>query len=124
MAHIEVVQTGARVSTHVRGRVYRNDFKLKHTLVTRTSLQAKQRRRICVLSHVAALGLENWQISQPCFGPTCYHSHFTRDEVGEMVAAGDLRWVGNGQNVAAYRAPRFLAIRKSGPVACVQLVES
>lgn len=124
MAHIEVVQTGARVSTHVRGRVYRNDFKPKHTLATRTSLKAKQRRRICVLSHHAALGLENWNISQPCFGPTCYHTHFTRDEVEQMVCAGDLRWVGNGQNVAAYQAPRFLAIRQSGPVTCVQLVES
>lgn len=124
MAHVEIRQTNSSVVTFVRGRVYRNDPKpTTHTLHNRTQVKAVRRRRICVLSHFAGKQLENWYVSQPCHGPKCHHSHHTREEVEKMVRDGELRWVGQGENVAAWRRPRYLAVRQSGPVTCVQLVE-
>src|ERR1700724_52538 len=123
MARVEAVQTNGCVTTHVRGREYRFTPTHKPTknLLQRMKVATK-RRRICVLSHHGAQQLENWNQNQPCFGPGCHHAHYTRDEVDAMVTAGDLRWVGGGENVAAWREPRELAARKSGGVMTMQWV--
>lgn len=123
MAHVEAIETNGSVVTRVRGREYRYtpNHKPTRNLMQRMKV-ATRRRRICVLSHHGAQQLENWNQNQPCFGPGCHHAHYTRDEVEKMVSAGDLRWVGAGENVAAWREPRFLAIRQSGPVTTIQWV--
>lgn len=113
MAHVEVVQTGFRVVTHVKGRVYRQQPSAQRkqpeqSLNSRIRGAAKQRRRVCLLSTRDANWLEEYGISQPCFGPGCTHAHHTRREIERMVAKGMLRWVGDAraQNVAAYVDPR------------------
>ena len=107
--------------TFVRGRQYRPTWK-KPNLINLARGQAKQRRRICLLSQHAAKMLENWGVSQPCFGEACTHAHFTRDEITKMVAEGDLRWVGIGENVAAWREARELRTVISAGMPVVQWV--
>ena len=113
IAHIETVTTGLRVITHVHGRVYRQQPGQKRkqpeqSLNARIRGAAKQRRRVCLLSTRDANWLEEYGISQPCFGPQCLHGHHTRKEIERMVKLGMLRWVGDAkaQNVAAYVDPR------------------
>lgn len=112
MAHVETVTTGFRVITHVRGRVYRHDGQKRkqpeQSLNSRIRGAAKQRRRVCLLSTRDAGWLEEYAISQPCFGPGCTHAHHTRKEIERMVKLGMLRWVGDAkaQNVAAFVDPR------------------
>jgi hypothetical protein len=105
IAHIESVSTGFHVITHVRGRVYRDQGRPKkpeQTLQSRIKHAAKKRRRICLLSSRAAEALEQFHVSQPCFGNGCQHAHHTRARIALLIKSGDLRWVGNGENVAAW----------------------
>lgn len=112
IAHIETVTTGLRVITHVHGRVYRQQPGQKRkqpeqSLGSRIRTAAKQRRRVCLLSVRDANWLEEYGISQPCFGPQCQHGHHTRKEIERMVTVGMLRWVDEKtKNVAAYVDPR------------------
>lgn len=102
MAHIEHVQTGVQVKTHIRGRVFRFAPKApssKHHLV----VKSRERRRVCVLSRHDGRMLEHWGEAQVCFGPKCQHTHQTRIEVDRLVAEGILRYVPeSSNNVAAY----------------------
>ena len=106
MAHIESVSTGNHVITFVRGRIYRDQGSQKkkpeQTLQSRIRHAAKQRRRVCLLSTEAAYALEQFHVSQACFGATCQHAHHTRSRIVALVKSGDLRWVGAGENVAAW----------------------
>ena len=112
MAHIETIQTGNRVVTYVQGRVYRQQpsrqKRPEQSLASRLRHAAKQRRRVCLLSVRDASWLEDYGISQPCFGLGCTHAHHTRQQIEQMVASGQLRWVGDGhsKNVAAWTDPR------------------
>lgn len=107
--------------TFVRGRQYRPTWKRATDALARIKTTAKK-KRICLLSAHSAKMLENWNVSQPCFGEACTHAHFTRDEVGKMVAEGDLRWVGQGENVAAWREARELRTVISAGMPVVQWV--
>lgn len=109
MAHIERVQTGVRVETHIRGRVFRfaprDKGKAKRSASgDRTvTVRSKERRRVCVLSSHSGRMLEHWGEAQQCFGPKCTHTHQTREHVDRLVAEGVLRYVpGSSNNVAAY----------------------
>ena len=113
MAHLESIQTGNRVITHVQGRVYRDQVgqrsgrhKREQSLASRTVTRAKQRRRVCLLSVRDASWLEEYGISQPCFGQGCTHAHHTRKAIEQAVKDGQLRWVGESKNVAAWTDPR------------------
>ena len=109
IAHVETIQTGNRVVTHVAGRVYRQQPGRKRpeqSLSQRTRHAAKQRRRVCLLSVKDACLLEEYGVSQPCFGPGCTHAHHTRKQIEQMVASGQLRWIGESRNVAAWTDPR------------------
>ncbi|MGA8730299.1 MAG: hypothetical protein WB608_16210 [Terracidiphilus sp.] len=106
MAHLETVQTGFTVVTHVRGREYRNrpgEPKHPQNLLRRMN-KTKQRRIVCVLSARGAEQLEAWGINQPCHGPLCSHGHHTRARITMLIESGELRWVGKGENVAAWVA--------------------
>ena len=109
MAHVESIQTGNRVITHVAGRVYRQQPGRKRpeqSLSQRTRHAAKQRRRVCLLSVRDANCLEEYGVSHPCFGPGCKHAHHTRKAIEQAVKDGQLRWVGDSKNVAAWTDPR------------------
>lgn len=121
MAHIEAQETNGSVVTFVRGRQYRPTWKRTPNALERTKTAAKK-KRVCLLSSFAAKMLENWNVPQPCFGEACTHAHFTRDEVSKMVSAGDLRWVGTGENVAAWREARELRTVISAGMPVVQWV--
>ena len=100
MAHIEIVVTGPKVETHIRGRVFRYAPKRKKQDMQPAS---RERRRVCVLDRHTGRLLEHWQHAQPCFGPRCTHRHYTRDEVAKLVRDGILRYVpGSNRNVAAF----------------------
>ena len=101
MAHLETIRTGFRVETRVRGRVYRSGGDVGRRRV-RVERKTVQRRLVCLLSSKAAWLLEEFSISQPCHGPECNHAHHTRAKIQALVQAGELRWVGKGQNVAAW----------------------
>jgi hypothetical protein len=121
LAHIETVQTGFRVVTHVRGRVYRNQPGRKigpeQTLKAKIKPNAVQRRRVCLLSAHDALLLESDGVSQPCHGPACRHGHHTRAKIESLVARGELRWIGEGQNVAAWpESKRWKGVPSGGPM--------
>ena len=128
LAHLEQTTTGFKVITHVRGRVYRKDrghfTKPSQSLKARVSLGAVKRRTVCVLSALAADQLESWGINQPCHGPTCTHAHHTRARIRMFIESGELRWVGNGENVAAWTADLTWKGVPSGPerVKVMQLV--
>jgi hypothetical protein len=106
MAHIEQVHTGFKVVTHVRGRVYRDQgserVRPSQTLKDRIKPLAVKRRTVCVLSAQSAAQLQEFNINQPCHGPECTHAHHTRNRIRRLIESGDLRWVGNGENVAAW----------------------
>ncbi len=113
MAEIQTVQSGLRVITHIKGRVYRaqqgqrsNRHQREQNLSARTSGRPPQRRRICLLSARDARWLMEYGISQPCHGPECLHSHHTRAQIDVLVKSGNLRWVGKGENVACWPDPR------------------
>ena len=108
MAHVQQVQTGFRVETHVQGRVYRQQpgRQREHSTAARVQKRAIQRRRICLLSSRDARWLEEYAVNQPCFGPGCTHAHHTRKQIEQMVASGQLRWIGESRNVAAWTDPR------------------
>ena len=121
MAQIERVQTGLRVETHIRGRVFRFAPKAKHP----AKVISRERRRVCVLSAHDGRMLEHWDSSQACFGPGCRHVHQTRAEVDKLVAEGILRYLpGSMRNVAAYSFGRTWKGVPSGPsrVKVMQLV--
>lgn len=95
MAKIEHVQTGLRVETRIRGRVFAPRSK--------KAKAPRERRMVCVLNRHDGRMLEHWDTSQPCFGPQCRHSHQTREEVQRLVADGILRYMpGSNNNVASY----------------------
>jgi hypothetical protein len=122
MAHIERVQTGEKVETHIRGRVFRFAPKVKRS---RNVSRNKERRMVCVLNRYEGQMLERWSVSQACFGPTCNHTHQTRAQVDELAAEGILRYVpGSSNNVAAYSFGRTWKGVPSGPsrVKVMQLV--
>jgi hypothetical protein len=127
MAHLETVHTGMRVITHVKGRVYRHEqgrasaARPHQSLKDRARISAAKRRRVCLLNAREAEWLEDYAISQPCFGPHCHHQHFTRSMIEPLVKAGDLRWVGDSMNVAAWHDPRQLVTRRSMGMSTVQL---
>lgn len=120
MAHVTATETSGRIETHIRGRVFRKTHRKHQGAVGR--LTSKEKRRICVMSTRDGHALEMWNQNQPCFGPTCRHTHQTRGEVARMVAAGTMRWVGDGKNVAAFSETRVFVPKSSGGVACMQLV--
>lgn len=126
MAHIEHVQTGFRVVTHVKGRVYRHESGRRkvRTVAQRLQPGVKKRRHVCVLNWTAAEQLEGYGVSQPCFGPACQHAHHTRARIEMLVKAGELRWIGLGQNVAAWVTDKTWKAVPSGPerVKVMQLV--
>jgi hypothetical protein len=93
MAKLEVTQTGSRVETRMRGRVFR---------YAPQAPRSKERRRVCVLSSWSGAMLEQWGVEQPCHGPKCTHGHQTRDEIEKLVHEGIMRFVGIGRNVATY----------------------
>ena len=98
MAQIQVTQTGDRIETRIRGRVFR---------YAPVAPRSKERRRVCVLSAHAARMLECWGEEQPCHGPKCTHGHQSRDEVNKLVREGILRLVPNSEgNVASYSYAR------------------
>ncbi|MGA7885282.1 MAG: hypothetical protein WCA44_06020 [Acidobacteriaceae bacterium] len=125
MAHISTVQTGFRVETHVHGRVYRQQPSRKREQTTSARIQRKavQRRRVCLLSARDARWLEEYAIPQPCSGPGCNHAHHTRKEIERMVKAGQLRWVGDSQNVASWPEDTRWISRRSQGFATMQLVD-
>jgi hypothetical protein len=125
MAHLQTVQTGFRVVTVVRGRVYRQQpsQRRQSSIATRIQPRSIQHRRICLLSARDARWLEEYGTAQPCFGPGCNHAHHTRKEIERMVKAGILRWVGEGQNVATYPEDRRWISRRSAGFAAMQLVD-
>jgi hypothetical protein len=125
IAHIEQVQTGSRIETHIRGRVFR--FGRRRLGGAAARVASKERRRVCVLSRHAMRMLESWGVSQPCYGPRCDHGHLSRDVVDELVREGILRYIGTGRMVAGYTYGREWRGMPSGPggklaVKCMQLV--
>lgn len=118
MAHLTVTETSGRIETHIRGRVFRKSHK-KSTAGRQSS---KEKRRICVMNARDGAGLEHWNQNQACFGPTCQHSHYTRDAVVSLIATGTMRWIGDGKNVAAFTQTRVFIPKSSGGMACMQLV--
>ena len=123
LAHIQSVQTGLTVITHIQGRVYRQQRKREHSTASRIQPKAVQRRRVCLLSARDARWLEEYGVNQPCFGPGCTHAHHTRKEIERMVKAGTLRWVGDNSNVATYPEDRRWISRRSQGFATMQLVD-
>jgi hypothetical protein len=108
------------VVTHVQGRVYRQQAgqrKPEQSLKSRTGVKAKQRRRVCLLSARDARWLEDHGISQPCFGSQCQHAHHTRARIADLVKRGELRWVGESQNVACWPEARvWKGVPSGGPM--------
>ena len=100
IAHIEQIQTGSRIETHIRGRVFR--FGRRRLGGAAARVASKERRRVCVLSRHAMRMLESWGVSQPCYGPRCDHGHLSRDVVDGLVREGILRYIGTGRMVAGY----------------------
>ncbi|MGA2890331.1 MAG: hypothetical protein ABSE51_19985 [Terracidiphilus sp.] len=102
------------VTTHVRGRVYRDQqgrasgrHRHEQSLKSRIGKTAKQKRRVCLLSARDANWLEEYGTNQPCFGDQCHHAHHTRKQVEQMVHAGQLRWLDpKTKNVACWVDPR------------------
>ncbi len=112
MAEIQTVQVGSKVSTRIRGRVFRFAPKAKR----RSEPRSQERRVVCVLDVHAGRLLEHWSLSQACHGPTCQHKHLTRETVGELVRDGVLRYVpDSGKNVAVYTQGRTWKGVPSGP---------
>jgi hypothetical protein len=120
IAHIETIQTGFHVVTHVQGRVYRQQAgqrKPEQSLKARTGAKAKQRRRVCLLSARDARWLEDHGVSQPCFGSSCTHAHHTRARIEVLVKSGELRWIGESKNVAAWPEARvWKGVPSGGPM--------
>jgi hypothetical protein len=110
MAQIEHVQTGSRVETHVRGRV----FRYAPQLPKQQRPASKERRRICVLSHHTGRLMEHWGYGEECHGPTCHHTHLTREAVDQLVRDGVLKYIGTGRNVASYSFGRVWKGMPSG----------
>lgn len=108
MAQIQVTQTGDRIETRIRGRVFR---------YAPVAPRSKERRRVCVLSAHAARMLECWGEEQPCHGPKCTHGHQSRDEVSKLVRDGILTFVaGSEGNVARYTYGRtWKGVPSGGP---------
>jgi hypothetical protein len=125
LAHVQQIQTGLKVITHVHGRVYRQQPGQSRIQTTAARIQPKavQRRRVCLLSSRDARWLTEYQIAQPCFGPGCCHAHHTRREIERLVAAGILVWVGAGQNVATWPDDYRWISRRSGGFSVLQLVD-
>lgn len=98
MAHITTIQTNGRTDTRVEGRLFRK-FARKSP---GQRVSAREARRVCVLNRQAGRELEHWGQNQPCFGPKCQHRHHTRDAVLKLIKQGIMKWVGAGENVAAY----------------------
>ena len=109
MAQIQVTQTGDRIETRIRGRVFR---------YAPVAPRSKERRRVCVLSSWAGAMLERWGVEQPCHGPKCTHGHQSRDEVAKLVRDGILAFVaGSEGNVATYTYGRtWKGIASGGPL--------
>ena len=125
VAHLETIRTGLTVTTFVRGRVYRQQQGQRReqrprpaqSLQARMSLKAKQRRRVCLLSARDARWLEEYGVGQPCHGPGCTHAHHTRARINALVASGDLRWIGDSENVAAWPDARiWKGVPSGGPM--------
>ena len=119
MAQLQTTQTGFRVITRVQGRVCRRE----QSTAARVGKKAVERRRVCLLSARDARLLEEYGVSQPCFGLGCHHKHYTRSQVEHMVKDGMLRWVGRSQNVAAWPEDRRWISKRSQGFAAMQLVD-
>jgi hypothetical protein len=101
LAHFETIQTGNRVETHIRGRVFR--YAPKQPKGLQRPPASKELRRVCVLDGHHGAMLERWGVDQPCHGPRCTHRHHTRAEVEKLVRDGILKYVaGSQRNVAVY----------------------
>jgi hypothetical protein len=109
MAQIQVTQTGDRIETRIRGRVFR---------YAPVAPRSKERRRVCVLSSWAGAMIERWGVEQPCHGPKCTHTHQSRDAVNALVKDGVLRFIpGSESNVATYTYGRtWKGIASGGPL--------
>lgn len=121
MAEVQVVQLGTKVSTRIRGRVFRFAPKARR----KEPRKAPERRVVCVLDVHAGRLLEHWSQGQACHGPTCQHRHLTRETVADLVRDGVLRYVpDSGKNVAVYTQGRTWKGVPSGPmrVKVMQLV--
>jgi hypothetical protein len=117
LAHQTTTETSGRIVTLTRGREFRFAKKTKGQKIS-----TKERRRVCVLDATAGRQLEHWNKSQPCYGPGCQHTHQTREEVMKMVRAGTLKWIGKGNNVAAYTEGREWRPKMSEGFEVLQLV--
>lgn len=106
--------------TITNGRAQRFEQKFR-PFPTRVPVKQKRNARVCLLSAKAAKAFEHWGITHPCRAGG--HPHFSRMQIEEMIETGEVRYIDSVENVAAWKQARHLAIRRSGPVACVQLVD-
>lgn len=124
MAHLETHISNGRVITHVKGRVFRfQNGNQRDTLAQRSQAQTKERRRVCLLTVHAAAQLEQWHISQPCFGKGCKHTHHTRESIEAMAQRGEVRWIGAGKNVATFVRVKVWKPAKSEGMTVLQMVD-
>lgn len=127
MAHLEIRTTNGRVITHVKGRVFRfqnGNQPQRDTLARRSQDATKERRRVCLLTVQAAAQLEQWHISQPCFGRGCKHTHHTRASIEAMEKRGEVRWIGAGKNVATFARVKVWKPAKSEGMTVLQMVDA
>jgi len=108
MAQIQVTQTGDRIETRIRGRVFR---------YAPVAPRSKERRRVCVLSSFEGGLLERYGVEQPCHGSNCTHGHQTPEEVHKLVMDGILKIVpGSFGYVATYiYAREWKGVPSGGP---------
>lgn len=118
MASLVTAENNGHTSTRVQGRVFRKFAKK----TPGQKINSKESRRVCVLTTRGGRELEHWSIDQPCYGPGCHHTHQTREEVEKMVRSGMLRWVGKGNNVAAYTEGKEWRPKASDGFTVLQLV--
>jgi hypothetical protein len=105
MAESHTIQTGKRIETHIKGRVFASPQPQFSRVL--------EKRRVCVLSNHSGRMLQEWGQWHPCFGPGC-HDHQTREAVEVLVRDGVLRWVGKERNVAAFSYGKTWKPKESG----------
>jgi hypothetical protein len=84
--------------------------------------KAKQYARwVCVISRKQARSMGPVSISYRCRDAS--HAHYKREQVDELVTAGEMEWVGDHCRVATFSEHKIWAKTPSGPVHTMQLVE-
>ena len=120
MANVTVTWTNGRKTTHVQGRDPRPKFARKSSggRVNTDRLF----KNVCILNEAEAEKLELHGQNFPCNNANRPHTHYTREAVEKLVASGEARWVGNGQNIATFVVGKTWMPMNSGGMTVMQMV--